>query len=187
MKSNFSFTDFMGFSENLVNTLELVAEKVDDISNKIAQIEETVGVEGADQAAIDAVSGGEELGGDVPQTDDLSGGDDLSGVDLNGEAGGTDNEGQVDNGMPPAPDVEAGDGELAPSEFSFVVVGRRERPWGNAVVSVKEFSTNKDKYTKLIPTTFSTQAQAQRALTSYNVNGENFSIRYNNVKNILNM
>lgn len=180
MKANFSFTDFMGFSENLVNTLELVAEKVDDISNKIAQIEETVGVEGADQAAIDAVAGddlgGQNLDSNVPPTDDLSG------VDLNGEAGG--DESTTD--MPPAPDVETGD-EPAPSEFSFVVVGRRERPWGNAVVSTKEFSINKDKYTKLIPTTFSTQAQAQRALTSYNVNGENFSIRYNNVKNILNM
>jgi len=176
MKANFSFTDFMGFSENLVNTLELVAEKVDDISNKIAQIEETVGVEGADQAAIDAVAGGNDLGGQ-----DL--GDDLSGVDLNGEAGGDD----TTTDMPPAPDVETGSDEPAPSEFSFVVVGRRERPWGNTVVSTKEFSSNKEKYNKLIPTTFSTKAQAQRALTSYNVNGENFSIRYNNVKNILNM
>lgn len=182
MKSNFSFTDFMGFSENLVNTLELVAEKVDDISNKIAQIEETVGVEGADQAAIDAVAGGDDLGGDVLPTEDLGGQGFDSDVpptdDLNGDESTTD--------MPPAPDVETGD-EPTPSEFSFVVVGRRERPWGNTVVSSKEFSTNKDKYTKLIPTTFSTQAQAQRALTSYNVNGENFSIRYNNVKNILNM
>lgn len=182
-KANFSFTDFMGFSENLVNTLELVAEKVDDISNKIAQIEETVGVEGADQAAIDAVSGGD----DIP-TEDLGGqdlsGNDLSGVDLNGETGVGDD---TTTDMPPAPDVEAGGDGESTSEFSYVVVGRRERPWGNTVVSTKEFSSNKEKYNKLIPTTFSTQAQAQRALTSYNVNGENFSIRYNNVKNILNM
>lgn len=188
---NFSFSEFMSFSESLVDSLDAVASKIEEVTNQIETLETVLeGGDAGEEAPVPAEENvetttttaeegvvEEPVSEETPDvTDDLPG---ESGSEEVAEDSGesTANE-EVDND---AAAIDAMSNEEGGENFSskYMVVGRINRPWGNTVIDSKDFSEK--EYKKLIPTLFSTKAQAQRALTSYNVNGENFSIKYNHV------
>lgn len=215
MKKNsktFSFSEFMSFNESLVDSLDAISDKVTQVTEKLETLEAVIqGDESETVAAEDNVAETvedtvPESAPDVTETDDVTTDESASidepvsepvADDTVAEDVATESKATVEE--PVATDDSAAEDEAAIDAMSeedtsdtdgnfsnkYLVVGLKQRPWGNVVISEKQFS--EDKYRKLIPTVFSTKAQAQRALTSYNITGENFSIRYNNVKSILNM
>lgn len=181
---HFSYREFMNFSESLVDSLETISAKLDEVTDKVTTLETVLEGDGAadfsgesqlteDEAAIEA------MGGD-PNDMMMAGEEDMM------VEGGEE---VADDEMPEDESEEVSEEEVqeGTEEFStkYVVVGLKVRPWGNKVIKAKNFSSR--IHNKLIPTEFTNFNQAKRALDTYNINGTNFSIRYNNVKNILNM
>jgi hypothetical protein len=186
----------MNFSESIVDSLEAISSKVDEVTQKIETLETMLGDGGETDSAEENVTEEDSVEvemGDPSGTDEIAEVSDTEVAEVPGEEVVTDevdqaaidalSEGETPEASEEVPQEVAQDAQE--EEFSYLVVGRINRPWGNTVITSKEFSEKEHR--KLIPTNFATRAQAQRALSSYNINGENFSIRYKSVKNLFNM
>jgi len=222
---NFSFSGFMAFSESLVDSLETISNKIEEVTNQITTLEtvlegddaaapteepvsaeENVEVVDATDANTDAEIPAEEEPTEVAVEEGVE-----ETVPTSEEAPADANAEEVTEETPADANADASvettaEEETAPvsdedndsaaidamstgdENFSdkFMVVGLKNRPWGNRVIAAKDFSEK--EHNKIIPTLFSTKAQAQRAMTSYNVNGPaNFSIRYNHINQMFGM
>lgn len=190
---NFSFSDFVSFSESLVDSLDAVATKIEEVTNQIETLETVLEGGDAPAAEEEPVAAEENLNSPeetVDATVEEPVADEAPAEDAPAEEPAVEDSvseevteeapvSEEDNDAAAIDAMSTGDENFSDK---FMVVGRINRPWGNTVINSKDFSEK--EYKKLIPTLFSTQAQAQRALTSYNVNGENFSIKYNHVNNL---
>lgn len=205
---NFSFSDFVSFSESLVDSLDAVSTKIEEVTNQITTLEtvleggdapveepvaaeenvvtDEVAPEASEESTVDTEVSTENTDAEEPAVEEN--------VEVTTVPEGTEEVASEETPAEDAPVSEEANDAAAIDAMStedenfsdnFIVVGLKNRPWGNKVISSKEFSETEHR--KLIPTTFSTKAQAQRALTAYNVNGENFSIKVQHNSNIVNM